>query len=107
MATWAFVAAVSWLVVATVGFAMTVILLLGLGLLPLATVLALAAAVVPMLFTRGTVDRSTTAGLLASISAFGVAAYGLFSLGPSAGVLVLAWLGASSMMAARESAGSD
>jgi hypothetical protein len=102
MASWAFVAALSWLIVATIGFAVSIISLLTLFAIQFAAVVAVAAVAIPFLFARSILDQSATAAVFASVYAFGFAAYVLSEIGPSKGMLVLVWLGIASAMAARE-----
>jgi hypothetical protein len=107
MASWTFAAAVSWLVLATIGFAIAAIALLTLLAVQFAALVAVGAVAIPFLFARGIVRQSSAAAMFASIYGFGLAAAALFELGPSIGMLSLIWLGAASAMAVRDLARTD
>jgi hypothetical protein len=103
LAPWAFVAALSWLVIATIGFVMAIIFALTLFAVDFAAVLGLTAAVIPFLVARGILLRSATVGLFASVYALGLAIFFLLDLGPSTAIFALLWLVVVSAMATRES----
>jgi hypothetical protein len=103
MAIWSLAAAVSWMIVAAIGFTTSVLALLFLLAVQIAGVVALMAAVLPVLLARGIVGRSATVGLFASLYGFGLATYLLVQLGPSVACLASVWLGVASAMATTES----
>ena len=106
MASWAFVAALSWLMVATIGFEVSVISLLTLWLVEFAALVGVAAVAIPFLFAQNILSRSATAGMFAALYGFGLAVYVLSETGPSTAMLVLVWLGIVPAMAAREASRS-
>src|SRR6476661_3121062 len=109
MATWVFVATLSWLIVATIGFVASVLLAIAIWFaIEPAAIVALTAVAFPIAFAHGILTRtSSTVGVLASLYAFALADYVAAEIGPSTALIVLLWLGFASAMAARELSKSD
>lgn len=102
MTNWAFVAALSWLVVATIGLVVAVISALTIVSLEFAAEVAVLAVALPFAFAYGIlVQRSATASLFGSAFGFGSALYVSLEFGPTKATLILIWLGVASTMAYR------
>jgi hypothetical protein len=102
VATWVFVATLSWLIVVAIGFVASVLLAILFAIEP-AAIVALTAVAFPIAFSHGILTRtSSTVGVLASLYAFALAGYVAVEIGPSKLLMVLVWLGLVSAMAARE-----
>jgi hypothetical protein len=106
MASWTFVAALSWLMVATIGFVVSIIFLLTLVLAEFAVLVGVAAVAIPFLFAQNILSGSATAGAFAALYSFALAVYVLSEFGPAKAMLVLFWLAIASALAAREASKS-
>lgn len=101
MASWAFVAALSWLTTATIGLVVSLIALLTLVAVEFAAVVALLGALVPFVLARSILSGSAMGGSFAAVFAFGLATYTMTEIGPTTAMLALLWLGFTSAMAGR------
>src|SRR5580765_1853475 len=91
MATWVFVATLSWLIVATIGFVASVLLAMAIWFaIEPAAIVALTAVAFPIAFAHGILTRtSSSVGVLASLYAFALAGYIAAEIGPSTALIVL------------------
>jgi hypothetical protein len=100
--SWTFLAALSWMMGAKIGFAVAAISLLTLVMVQFAALVALTAVTIPVFFARAILTGSATAGAFAALYAAGIAVYSAAELGPTKSLLLLGWLALASAMAARE-----
>ena len=107
MATWTFVAALSWLMVATIGLFVTIVSAFTVVAFSFAVLVGVAAVAIPFVVARGLLERSVTLGLLGAVYAFGMGAYAVSEFGLTSALVILVWLGLASGMATRELRASD
>ena len=102
MTIWAFAAALSWLVIATIGLVVAVVSAFTIVGLEFAGVVAVLAVALPFAFAYAVlVERSATGSIVASLFGFGSALYSLSEFGLTKATLILIWLGVASAMASR------
>jgi hypothetical protein len=74
MLSWRLLAASSWMIVATLGFVVSILSLLMLIRFEVAVLVGIGAAVIPVILARALLDDSGIAAVFAALYAFGFAA---------------------------------